>query len=826
MTPKAHGSAVGPRAAYVLFLAFAVTCTNALASEPKQFSGIYPHLAMFNDEGECGTGAVVPWADRLWVITYGPHLPHGSSDKLYEITGDLNQLIRPESIGGTPADRLIHAESNQLFIGPYAIDADRRVRAIPSKTMPGRLTGAARHLTDPAIKIYIATMEEGIYEVDVKSLAVRELYPDTNGPDGKPPADGGTLLPGYHGKGLYSGQGRLIYANNGENSPEAKVRPDIESGALAEWNGKDWHIVRRNQFTDVTGPGGIFGNKNPATDPIWSIGWDHRSLILMLLDGGTWHTFRLPKASHCYDGAHGWNTEWPRIREIGEGDDLLMTMHGMFWRFPRTFSAKNSAGIAPRSTYLKVVGDFCRWSDRIVLGCDDTAQRDFLNKRAAKGNLAGPGQSQSNLWFVEPMTLDHLGPATGSGGVWLDEPLRANTPSDPFLFAGFERRALHLAHAADAEAEFRFEIDRSGNGTWTLLRSVKVPPHGYQWVEFSEPDKAAWIRISVDRDCPRATAMFTVANNDRRPTDADRIFRALARYDDPNDKISGGLLRARGENKRTLQFAAIRRIEGKSQPIGSYELDADMILRPMKDAKADDWLRRNAAVPQGILTSEPASLLYVDDAGKRWRLPKAIDEQIDPLDPVRVDREVVTERDLFNAGGIFYELPADNAGGFAKIRPIAAHQRRIHDYCSWRGLLVMSGIADARATDDAHVIRSTDGKCALWVGSVDDLWKLGRPGGEGGPWLDTTVKKDEPSDPYLVNGFDRKTLTLRHNEAGRIKVRVEVDITGTGLWQPYKTLDVPSVEPLQYEFPRAFCAYWLRLVSDHDAKLTAQFRYD
>ncbi len=45
------------------------------SAEPRNVSGIYPSLAMFNDEGECGTGAVVPWADRLWVITYGPHLP-------------------------------------------------------------------------------------------------------------------------------------------------------------------------------------------------------------------------------------------------------------------------------------------------------------------------------------------------------------------------------------------------------------------------------------------------------------------------------------------------------------------------------------------------------------------------------------------------------------------------------------------------------------------------------------------------------------------------------------------------------------------------------
>ena len=37
----------------------------------------------------CGPCAVVPWADRLWVISYGPHLPNGSDDRLYEIAPDL-----------------------------------------------------------------------------------------------------------------------------------------------------------------------------------------------------------------------------------------------------------------------------------------------------------------------------------------------------------------------------------------------------------------------------------------------------------------------------------------------------------------------------------------------------------------------------------------------------------------------------------------------------------------------------------------------------------------------------------------------------------------
>jgi hypothetical protein len=134
---------------------------------PVQVSGIYPHLAMFNEEGECGTGAVVPWAGRLWALTYGPHKPFGSSDKLYEITPDLRQIIRPESVGGTPANRMIHRESQQLIIGPYFIDTQCNVRVVAPMLMPGRLTGNARHLTDPANKVYFATMEEGLYEVDV-----------------------------------------------------------------------------------------------------------------------------------------------------------------------------------------------------------------------------------------------------------------------------------------------------------------------------------------------------------------------------------------------------------------------------------------------------------------------------------------------------------------------------------------------------------------------------------------------------------------------------------------------------------------------------------
>src|SRR5215210_5744270 len=70
----------------------------ASGQQPLQISGIYPHLAAFNAGGECGIGAVVPWAGKLWYITYPPHFRTGSTDKLYEVDERMNLTIRPESV--------------------------------------------------------------------------------------------------------------------------------------------------------------------------------------------------------------------------------------------------------------------------------------------------------------------------------------------------------------------------------------------------------------------------------------------------------------------------------------------------------------------------------------------------------------------------------------------------------------------------------------------------------------------------------------------------------------------------------------------------------
>ena len=793
-------------------LAFAsLVATLATSVAGEHYSGVYPHLTMSNNQNECGTGALVPWAGRLWAITYAPHQPLGTDDKLYEITPDLEQIIRPESIGGTPANRMIHRESKQLFIGPYAIDDAGTVRTIPYEKMPGRHTGNARHLTDPAGKIYYATMEEGLYSVDVKTLAVEEHIKDDH-PQIKAVGNGvKSTLHGYHGKGLYSGQGRVIYSNNGMKSGAAKRNPTTTSGALAQWFGEGtWQLVRKNQFTEVTGPGGIYGSKNPATDPVWTMGWDARSLLLGLLEDGAWTFYRLPKGSHSYDGAHGWNTEWPRIREIGEGD-FLATMHGTFWRFPSTFSKANSAGIVPRSNYLKVIGDFCRWNDKVVFGCDDSAKSEFLNSRPFKAKHAAAKQSNSNLWFVEPSQLNHFGPVIGRGSVWLRDNVKAQVASDPYLFSGYDHRQLILTHSTASPVTFTLEVDQEGNGQWSELRKITVSAKGTVKHQFTAEEKGVWIRLTADTNATGVSAHFQYRNRNVRSAQNDPLFNGIATLE--KAAASTGVMRSLAYDKLGLALA-----DG-----GYYELNQKMEFSKVDDTALAAALIKAVAQPAKSYSVDAASVLLQED-GKRYRFPK---NESYPSNEnaqsglARVCREVATERDLLNLHGTFYELPARNAQGVAKVRPVATHNLAIYDFCSHNGLLLFTGI-DAE-TKSKHIIRSTDGKAAIWAGVVDDLWKLGKPRGQGGPWKDSAVKAGIPSDPYLMTAYDEKSVELTTTSATNITL--EVDIDGTGLWVRYETFKLKADETVTHNFPESFSAYWVRATSDKETTATVWLTY-
>ncbi len=723
---------------------------------------------------------------------------------------------------------MIHTESNQLFIGPYVIDANGKVRVIPSSKMPGRLTGMARSLNDPANKILYATMEQGFYEVDVHTLDVKTLFKDGNlmKKEGAKSYESDMLL-GVHGKGFYSGQGVYVYSNNGEAGDKALVDPKIEAGSLSEWDGKEWKLIRRNQFTEVTGPGGISGNKNPQTDAIWATGWDYKSVILASRDHQKWSFYRLPKASNSYDGAHGWNTEWPRIRNIGseKQKDYLMTMHGMFWKFPVSFQSTNTAGIRPKSSYLKVIGDFANWNNELVFGCDDAAKSEFLNKRKEKGGILGPGQSNSNLWFTHLQEPNTLGTTAASGSVWYQEKVSAGAVSEPFLFAGWTKRTGLFKNHSSQNLILTLEIDLLGNGVWQKFQQITIGANKSVIVPFAKATKGEWIRVKSNQSAI-ISASFVYGDDKFEIENPSNLFSGISSVKDSNSV--GGIMVALGDNSRKLGILA-NATKGKTCiETGYYEMDSSMQLVAVNNPIQQKNLREKVSIPSQVVQIEASSYLIIDGKGRRWRLPKTND-QYDILmqrQAMRICREVATERDLFNCGGTFYELPSENADGFAKIKPIATHGLNVNDYTSFRGMLVVTGINPNKTQPSTHLFYAADKKAVVWAGVIDDLWKLGKPKGRGGPWLATNVETDIPSDPYLFGGYDQKKLHLSHQSTSAITIRVELDASGDGVWYEYKSITIPSGKSIDFVFPEKIQAKWIRLIASQSATITASFDYN
>ncbi len=432
-----------------------------------------------------------------------------------------------------------------------------------------------------------------------------------------------------------------------------------------------------------------------------------------------------------------------------------------------------------------------------------------------EGGLAGPGQSQSNLWFTEPEIFDRLGPSLGRGGVWVDEAVSAITPSDPFLLAGFARRSLFLQNSANETVHFDLEVDQKGNGEWKKIRSIEVAPGEAQWLELGADIQGEWIRLRADRDCSNATAWFLYSSEDKRPTENAALFDGLAMGSSKN--ALGGYLRTRGGVRKTLGLLSA--IHGGA----TYEIDADLNIVPKDDPELANELDGVTNTPQGILQNDNASAIYKDPQGRTWRLPRLDGSFADAAD-ARIAREICTERDLFNCGGTFYELPAENAGGIAKVRPVATHGLRIQDYGSYRGLLVMTGIDGGK--NNPRIVRSSDGQAALWLGVADDLWQLGKPSGKGGPWMKTQVRADISSDPFLMTGFDRKQLDLSNEGDKETTITLEADMTGDGHWALVKKYQLKPGETLEHTFPAWFQACWARLVSSNDTVATAQFTYE
>jgi len=133
--------------------------------------------------------------------------------------------------------------------------------------------------------------------------------------------------------------------------------------------------------------------------------------------------------------------------------------------------------------------------------------------------------------------------------------------------------------------------------------------------------------------------------------------------------------------------------------------------------------------------------------------------------------------------------------------------------------------ADNTSHESGGNLQCAEPQSGLWFGKTDDLWKLGKPKGWGGPWWEDSVKANEPSDAFLMTGFDKKVLHLSHDSAKAVEFKVEVDFQGNAAWKTYTTVKVPARGYAPHVFPDGFSAHWVRVTSSAKCKASAQFHY-
>ncbi|MCM3746317.1 hypothetical protein M3223_03010 [Paenibacillus pasadenensis] len=457
------------------------TLTKTDSAAPLAISGVMPHLSVSatidGPKSETGIGALMPWANRLWFITYVAHTDGtGGGTGLFEVNERMELTKRPESVVGTYANRMIHKGSNQLMMGPHFIDIHGNVSTV-TELVGHRLTACMPHLTDEKNKLYVLTMEGLLFEVDVNSLKATQLFDllkELNVSEKCYP----------HFKGGWTKDGRVVIANN--TYDEQEYLGQKSDGRLAEWDGQTWTVLEEQPFCEVTSSGEA---------PLFATGFDKASAILKTFINGEWSTYRLPKATQAMD--HMWFTEWPRIREV-ETERLLMDFHGMFYEMSHNAFGGKIWGVRPISTHLRMIPDFCSWRGMLVLAGNQVTPIMDSNALA--------GEPQSNLWFGKTDDLWSFGKPAGWGGPWWETEVKAGVASDPYLMTGFDNKVLHLSHESSETIAFDIEIDFLGNGTWKKYTTIDVA-NGYAFHVFPDGFSAHWVRIVPKADC-KASAHF------------------------------------------------------------------------------------------------------------------------------------------------------------------------------------------------------------------------------------------------------------------------------------------------------------------------------
>jgi hypothetical protein len=427
----------------------------------------------------------------------------------------------------------------------------------------------------------------------------------------------------------------------------------------------------------------------------------------------------------------------------------------------------------------------------------------------------------------------------------MNDRVDAGIPSDPFLVNGFPRRMIHLA--TDRQVTFTLEVDWKGTGKFEKYKSITTDKYASHILpsDFS----GQWIRVITDKTCNVSVSFQFSDDTYRKAEEGKELFQQLADHDD--EIIQSALLFPNAQNRdlsvlgtngKAYDFhhVSFEYKSLKNEPIAKECMSPGALKgwgSKVSEKELKNKTLREFLTPKAEFSEDDASVILISkenrsivgQKGNRTvlRLPKGPSAYNKPFSfgHPRMHREVESERMLANIHGTFYEVPfwiVGQAPLYTKMRPVCTHHKQISDFTTWNGLLVLSGLK-TNASRSSRIFNSPDGKTSLWLGGIDDLWEFGKPVGVGGPWKNTKVKANEPSDPYLMTGYDQKTLVLESNKD--CKITAEIDIDHWTGFHPYKTFNLKAGKKITFEFPDGFATHWIRFKSDKEIQSTAQLIY-
>ena len=437
-----------------------------------------------NNMSECGVGALIPWADRLYYSTYLAMPGDGAGTKI----GYIDRNYADHTVLQTDAihtGRFIHWETEQLCIGCVAVEKDGTAHTI-SDLLNVRVSGFAVHLSTPTTHVYALSMEGKLYSVNLTTYTATEIINIKT-----------TLSQTYvHYKACWThaapfgSTDRVVCVSNVQSSATAAL-----SGAVVAVDPIGLTASVKLQDSAIEVAGQYYPSNGGIT---YVIGKDHKSPFLgvMANNNGAVFKYRFPQWTKAQD----WyiSQEWMRIRPVTT-ERFLMNAYGTWYNLSTWLNHSGAAGpenygvegtdypiLEPIARYVDTITDFCVFNGKFVIGTNNMSPHN--------GSFPNSGQANSAIKFSDIEDIWKGGKPIGRGYFWYKDSLTSGTASDAMLIRGYDKKSVQVYNGSASSIDITISVVNYSD-TYTLS-TLTVAAGAFGTYQFPDGCGGDWVKLT------------------------------------------------------------------------------------------------------------------------------------------------------------------------------------------------------------------------------------------------------------------------------------------------------------------------------------------